>query len=120
MSIYQSIPNKSKLSTILVLLQILYYLGIFAVIAAIIYALWWLYNKIKTLFTSAFGTQDVNLGGVCTTHNDCIGWVPAKIGAPGCCTANGKSAGLGVKGTCQPLKSDGLGWFGYCPNEIPL
>ena len=75
-------------------------------------------KKIIDFFGSTFGTRSVPLGGECTTHNDCVGWIPATAGTPGCCTANGKSAGLGVKGTCMNLISGALG-IGYCPNESP-
>ena len=111
--------NKSNVGNIiLIFIKILIFLIILGVLAGIIYGMYLLYTTIKGWFTSTFGTRSVELGGVCTTHNDCIGWIPATVGAPGCCTANGVSAGLGVKGICTKFVAGALG-AGYCPKESP-
>ena len=119
--IYITIPSENKSNfgnAILIFIKILIFLIILGVLAGIIYGMYLLYTEIKGWFTSAFGTQSVELNGVCTTHNDCIGWKPATAGTPGCCTANGVSAGLGVKGICTKFVTGALG-IGYCPKESP-
>lgn len=119
--IFITMPSENKSNfgnAILIFIKILIFLIILGVLAGIIYGMYLLYTTIKGWFTSAFGTQSVELGGVCTTHNDCIGWKPATTGTPGCCTTNGVSAGLGVKGTCTKFVAGALG-VGYCPKESP-
>lgn len=119
--IFITMPSENKSNfgnAILIFIKILIFLIILGVLAGIIYGMYLLYTTIKGWFTSAFGTQSVELGGVCTTHNDCIGWKPATTGTPGCCTTNGVSAGLGVKGTCTKFVAGALG-LGYCPKESP-
>ena len=119
--IFITLPSENKSNignAILIFIKILIFLIILGVLAGIIYGMYLLYTTIKGWFTSTFGTRSVELGGVCTTHNDCIGWIPATVGTPGCCTTNGVSAGLGVKGTCTKFVAGALG-VGYCPKESP-
>ena len=115
---YTESQKTNFLPTLLIVLQIFKYLIGITIICVIIYFFYWLYNWIKNAFT-IFGTQSVVTGGVCSTHNDCKGWVPARAGTNGCCTSTGKSAGLGVQGKCTPLVPDAVG-LGYCWGDVPL
>ena len=99
--------------------KILVYIFILIIFIGMIYGIWLVSDYIKRGI-NLFGTQNVEKGDTCQTHNDCKGWKPAKIGTNGCCTAAGKSAGLGVEGKCIPLVGDSLGLLGYCPKEVPL